>query len=730
MGLRRWQPIEVRSLVCCTLLFSILAPINTKAQEPLGSVERPGVPGQFFRIDQPISSESVSRFTTATKSYLRDAAVRGEAPVMIFEIRPGETDYGIVIQLTDYIATSLEGARKTVAYVPEPLSGYGALVALACDEIVLGSEASLGPITPVGTNPVRVLDGVVTELARNKGRPPDLIRGMLDPSLQLYRVETPEGNDYVLEQNIDEFEQTRRILNREPAWGRGARGKLSASRARDDGLVQSLAENRQAIAVAYGVTEISDDPTLGAEEIVPIWIRVTGAVTRAEEAYLKRQISLAEEQGKNLLFLELNSPGGDLRIVDDIATSLSELDRIKTVAYINDQATGVAVLLAFGCDEIVFRQGGRLGNVDELIPGRNSAQPLTTEQQLVIEESLVVLAKRNGYAPAVAKAMVDPDMELVSALDQDAGAVILTDRSTVDADRDRFANVVSLKSPDELLTVTDENAAKLGLTRLVVADDESLKQDYGLTGVSIPVNGPSWVDRFVSILNTPFMGGFLLFLGFLMLVLEMKLPGIGLPAITATLSFLLFFWSRYLGGTADGLEVILFLVGLICLALEIFVFPGFGVFGMSGVILILVSIVMASHTFIWPSDDSQYRQMGQTLTQVVVSLVAVVGGIIALGRYFPSLPFFNKLVLRASTPASDLSGLPEKPVGDSETPMAFLLGETGRTTSVLRPSGKARFGELLVDVTADGFFIEPDRMIQVVDVQGARVIVKAIEDLV
>src|SRR5258708_19288862 len=101
-----------------------------------------------------------------------------------------------------------------------------------------------------------------------------------------------------------------------------------------------------------------------------------------------------------------------------------------------------------------------------------------------------------------------------------------------------------------------------------------------------------------------------------MRVIELKLPGIGLPAITSALAFLLFFWSHYLSGTADQLEIILFLVGMVCLALELFVFPGFGVFGMSGILLILTSIVMASHTFACPPQKYQYPRPASTLLQI------------------------------------------------------------------------------------------------------------------
>ncbi len=195
------------------------------------------------------------------------------------------------------------------------------------------------------------------------------------------------------------------------------------------------------------------------------------------------------------------------------------------------------------------------------------------------------------------------------------------------------------------MTVTAEDAASYGLGQ-VVNDDEELKGLYGLRGRAIRVDGPGWVDSLVTILTDPYVSWLLLFVGVFMLVIELKLPGIGLPAIISALAFLLFFWSHYLSGTADQLEIILFLIGLVCLAVEIFVFPGFGVFGMSGILLMLCSIVLASHTFIWPTQDYEYQELGHTLLQVTGMLVAVGGCADRSGPIFPSLPFFNRLVLK------------------------------------------------------------------------------------
>ena len=185
--------------------------------------------------------------------------------------------------------------------------------------------------------------------------------------------------------------------------------------------------------------------------------------------------------------------------------------------------------------------------------------------------------------------------------------------SQLQAEPNRYVNQQVRKGAGEVLEVKSDDAASYGLGQ-EVSETEDLKGIHGLRGKPIRIDGPTWVDSLVTILTDPFVSWVLLFIGLFMLVLELKLPGIGLPAITSALAFLLFFWSHYLSGTADQLEIILFLVGLVSLALELFVFPGFGVFGMSGILLILTSIVMASHTFVWPTQEYEYREMGYSNT--------------------------------------------------------------------------------------------------------------------
>lgn len=724
-----WLAIPVLRLLV-VLCLPCLASAHAQVPEPEKGE------GQFFTIEEPITTELIDRIRVQAKQVIARAAERGASPTLIFEIRPGQTkpgqsDFGPAQDLADFISTEVEGAKQTIAFVPEPLAGYAVVVALGCDEIVMSESATIGPITPEGQDVKPQARTYLHILADRKGRDYDLLLGMLDRDARLFKVTTGDRKiDYVMEDQLGEFRKTHQVSAQEPAWEGGQRGILTSERARREGFCKRNAENRAEVANLYNLAghSAADDPTLD-QVLNPIWIRITGPINTYKESYLKRRIEQARQDKVNLIFFEINSEGGLDRPADEIADTISRIKDMKTVAYINDRALGVSSLIPLACNKIVFHKDAQMGEVTQLITGQSGqTQELSEAQIVALANKAEQYARQMGHPTAVARAMVQPELTLYAAKDKQTGAVAFVTDEDVRANPGRFGDLVVRKQKGQgVLLLNADDALGFRLASDVVTDDGQLKDIFGLHGKTVRVDGPTWVDSVVTTLNTEWMSWLLLFVGFFMLVLELKLPGIGLPAIVSALAFLLFFWSRYLSGTADQLEILLFVVGLICLALELFVFPGYGVFGMSGILLILVSVVMASHTFVWPTQEYEYRQMVHSLLQVTVVLITVAGGAVVVGKYFPSLPFFNRMVLKP-TPASggERDETAVKPVSESEDSLAFLVGEIGRTTTVLRPTGKARFGEMLVDVTADGFYIEPDSLVEVIEVQGPRVIVKRV----
>jgi membrane-bound serine protease (ClpP class) len=717
-------------LICAVCL--LLPWTASSAQAPAAGPE--SNPGQFFTITEPITNETIQRIRAATRQLVDRTAgdAKGKSPILVFEFLPGETapgssDFGSSFDLASLISKELGGARLTVAYIPQPLKGYAVLAAVACTEIVMGASATLGPITPENQTFDPALREPVRFLALRKTRDPDLLLGMLDRDADLRVVRTADrATHYVLAEHLDDFRKTAQVADEQPAWEGGQRGVLTAKRARAEGFVKAIAENPADVAHIYQIGGQSsvEDPTLG-QIIRPVWIKIEGPLDTVKVSYLARRIEQARQAKVNLLFFQIDSPGGLDSAADGLADLISSITDMKTVAYIDERAVGVAALLPLACRDIVMKKSSQMGDIRQLITGRNNRlEDLNPAQVQVLTKKASFLARKKGHPEAIARAMVDPNAEVVEATDLQTGGVKLLLREEVEADRNRYQGVQVRKSPGSNLTLTGLEAASYGVSQ-VVGSEEELKALYGLRGKMIRVDGPSWVDSLVTILTDPYVSWLLLFVGIFMLVIELKLPGIGLPAITSALAFLLFFWSHYLSGTADQLEIILFLVGMVSLGLELFVFPGFGVFGMTGILLMLCSIVMASHTFVWPSQDYEYREMGFTLLQLVGAMIGVAVGAVVLARYFPSIPLLNRLVLKPEPwTAAEAEDPTLKPPLEGYESLAFLIGETGRTTSPLRPTGKARFGNMLLDVTADSFYVEPDSLVEVVDVQGTKVIVK------
>jgi len=733
-------------VVLVALGFGWRNPVEAAAAQQPGPAGEPDAvapelnPGQFFTIEEPINSDTLERIKAGARQVIARAATqRSERPILVFVFKPGRAQpntsgFGTSFELANYISTDLAGAKYTVAYIPEPLKGYAVLPALACGEIVMSPDASLGPITPEGQDVKADYRDPIRSLARRKGREADLYLGLLDPQADLKTVRTADRQvHYVMAGDLPEFLKTNTAAQGDiqPAWEGGSRGRLTARRAREEGFVKLLAGNPGEIANVYHIDPraIGNDPTL-AGEVRPVWIQIDGRLDPIKEAYLRRRIDQARRERVNLLFFQINSLGGLDTSANNVAGFIAEIKDMKTVAFIDDQATGVSALLPLACDDIVFRRGGRMGGAQQVLVGRNQRGREMDDSQL---ESLARraedLANRKGHPAAIAQAMVNRQARVLQVTDTNTGASTLVLESQVLADPNRFQNPSPVKEPGMAMMVGSDDAVRFHLGQ-EVADVEEFKGLYGVRDKFIRVDGPTWVDGLVTTLNDPVASWMLLFVGVFMLILEIKMPGVGLPAITSALAFLLFFWSRYLSGTADQLEILLFLVGLICLGLELFVFPGLGVFGLSGFVLILTSIVMASHTFVWPTQDYEYRQMAGTLGQIVAVMVGVGIGASIVGRFIPSLPVFSRMVLKpqmVTGSGMDVDEFAPKPEpSEGYESFAFLMGETGRTTTVLKPSGKAQFGNLLVDVRADGFFIERGALIEVVEVQGLRVIVKPV----
>jgi membrane-bound ClpP family serine protease len=226
----------------------------------------------------------------------------------------------------------------------------------------------------------------------------------------------------------------------------------------------------------------------------------------------------------------------------------------------------------------------------------------------------------------------------------------------------------------------------------------------------------------VDALTQPWVLFLLMMIGFSAFYAEMQHPGTGVGGFVATICFLLFFWGTYLGGTADWLEILLFIVGVVFILLEVFVLPGFGIFGVGGGLMIAASLVLALQTFSGLSTAGDYlKSLRGSLLMVVGAGAAVTGLVAALRYYLPRKPKLNQgLVL---TPPGEEEG--ETPPQGG--PYDHLLRSRGKVVTRLTPAGKVRIGDQHVDVVSEGEWIDRGAEVVVVQVQGNRIVVRPAE---
>lgn len=453
-----------------------------------------------------------------------------------------------------------------------------------------------------------------------------------------------------------------------------------------------------------------------------VLIRFEGPIGYRLHGYFRQKLEDAKLAGADLVILEIESPGGYVRESVDIATRMRDADWAHTVAYVPREALSGAAIAALGCDEIVMGPTAKLGDAGAIYMDEFGQFQYAQEKvRSHLATEIRGLAEAGGRPPALAEAMVDMDLIVYKVKNTETGeATYMSEAEIESSDQPEVwqkLQPVHESREKHFLEVSGPRAVELGLAEANLASREELAARYGVQG-NLKIVEYTNVDLTVFILNSWFVTGLLVVIGMIALYVEFSMPGVGVGILVAGLCFSIFFWSRFLGGTAGWLEVILFLAGLTFLAVELFVFPGFGVSGLTGFLLLLASLILASHRFIIPRTDQEFAELTGSMMVLAVSFVVVGGSVLVLSRYFGSLPLLSRLTLQPPEAT-------EQGAAEGATGVGVQLGDLGTTESYLRPAGKAHFGGRLVDVMTEGDFIARGEAVKIVEIRGSRVVVSA-----
>jgi membrane-bound serine protease (ClpP class) len=475
---------------------------------------------------------------------------------------------------------------------------------------------------------------------------------------------------------------------------------------------------RSALALAVPLVLVGGSPAPGGAQAEdgPVYIvDVSGTIDLGLAPYLERVLGDAEEAGAPAVLVEIDTPGGRLDAVLQMRDALLD-SPVRTVALVESTAFSAGALVAIACVEIHMRPGAVMGAATPVVGGTGEVADEKTIS--AVRSTFEATAEERGRDPQVAEAMVDPEVE-----------------------------VEGLVERGQLLTLTTSEAVDVGYAEGVVADRAALLAELGLDAREQVETSPSLAEQLVRLITGPVVASLLLTVGMLALIADLLSGGLGLGVVVGIGLLTLFFWGHMLAGLTGWEDVALVVLGLVLIAVEVFILPGFGVPGILGLVTLLggAFLAMVYRDFDFVTNDDLVRAavtVGVTFVAIVVGLFAALAllsrrrpreGLILharLGvgepalerapsgwlRWFDAtarLPSDRTTVEQGGEDAAAgaASGTPSGPTDGQER---SLLGAIGTALSDLRPSGVADIDGERVDVVTVGDYVRRGERIEVV----------------
>ncbi|MEM7310150.1 MAG: NfeD family protein [Planctomycetota bacterium] len=502
----------------------------------------------------------------------------------------------------------------------------------------------------------------------------------------------------------------------------------SAPAASAQDLVAGVVHLRSSVARSAPPAASAQDLAAGV-----VHLRIEGELDIGHQALLARASSAARDSGDRLV-VELDTPGGEVQLAWRIARLLDEAssDGVRTVAWINDKALSAGALLALACDDIYLRATASFGSAQAIAVGPGGVVGVPADE--VVEEktgsswrsSFRAFAEIRGRSPVLAEAMVDPDVEVRRVRVGQEERVV--GEKEWDDLRDQGAEVKLLEtvsSRGELLNLTAAEAV-----RLQMADARADSLDEVLARIGMPGAAPRSFERSASedLAALLFrLGPLLLILGLVFAYTEFKAPGFGAAGLLSIACFAVMLFGRYLVGLAEIPHLVLMALGMVLLAVELFLVPGSVWVGLLGALLVLAGLMWASLSTGYGFEYEMDREIAvDSAFRLTVFGAVAAAAIWTLSLLLPKTPAYGALaVAPTDTRATTASALPE---AEGPHGSAARVGATGRALTVLRPVGKVALdgaAEIDYEARSSGTEIDAGAPVRVVEVRGGRLVVEA-----
>lgn len=456
---------------------------------------------------------------------------------------------------------------------------------------------------------------------------------------------------------------------------------------------------------------------------------------------IQRRTQIALEEGVQYLIYEISTYGGALQASDDISKYfiLEVGKKAHTVAYITTEAISAGAMISVSCRDIIMLENTTIGDCAPIQLGAKLEGVEREKVESFTRAAFDRAAEANGYPAALLKAMVTMQIQVyrVQNLETNEYEFFEGDKLPQDPNKYGLDAKELIVRDNEILTLTAAKAFEYGIARTQVKEmagvlDFLAKRD-GVTFAGEPmVLETNWSEEMVRWINSPAIMSVLIMVALLGVYIEFNTPGVGLPGLVAVICFAIIIGSKYLVGLANWVEVALFIIGLLLLMVEVFVLPGFGIAGILGIICILTGLFgmlvkNPPDELPWPKTSFDWQLFTDGMLALSLGFVGFIFLAWLLGKYLPRLQFLSGLMLAPAVAKHggeveiSMTAPPESKTG------GLNMGDVGEVISTLRPTGKAGFGGRIVDVVAEGAFLEKGTKIQIVEIHGNKVVVKAAE---
>lgn len=640
------------------------------------------------------------------------------------ETRPNAAGRGSQFErslaLARFLTSPAAAKVRLVAYLPESVEGHAVLSVLACEEIVAAANAELGRAAV--DEPVdETVRSAYLDVASRRGTLSEaVVLAMLDPAISVIRIETADGDvRLVSSTQANQLREQGKILREETLWSGGSLAAFNGQRMRQNRWIAHVVDSPDQLAVALETVKNLRRFHLAPETWKPILVELSRQLPASRVNQIIRGLDEQIEKNKvNLIIVRVQDVQADMRDSVQLANYLARLDSelVYSVGVIAESTHGAGLLAAFVCDEVIL-----LGDVQLGFGTEAAGQTVDIVGNRGNQSSLLELEQLTSRPATWMGAAIDEGVTVKEYVNQKSGER----RALADWELPKLADSAQWLVKETVHAggkIDPALALRYELITSELPNDEAVLKHLGLEQPPENFAAP-WLDMAMQqVLSQGWLPRLLIMIGFMAMAIELGSPGLGAGGFIAAICFLGFFWIEGLNGNVAWLEVLLFFGGLLALIIETFVLPGFGVFGIGGMVMLLASVVLASQTFIWPANSSQLSIVAHNLFWVSVSALFVMIGLVVMRKHIEQSPMMRWMTLEPSG-FEDVEELSHR---ESSVHWEHLLGQDGLTTTRLNPAGKAQFGKEIVNVLGSGRLLDEGQKVRVIEVRGNTVVVEAI----